>query len=122
VRWAAAKAKTPYDAAYEVWNGLSNQIMASADAALELRATSMTGFGVLAAAAIIRDGVSLDDATDGRFVLAALARAAGFEVPEDGDTPSAAAATSRACQAPRASGRAVQRRRWGRGLEQQYVA
>ena len=67
-------AKTDYEAAADRWNSLGDQIVPLGD-----RAAS---FGVLAAATLIH-GDEYSAAQDGRGVLAALAEAAGFEVPEE---------------------------------------
>jgi hypothetical protein len=51
--WRSAVAKTDYAAAADRWNRLGDQIVPLAEAALELEATSVAGFDVLAAAALI---------------------------------------------------------------------
>jgi hypothetical protein len=87
-RWNAEAEATGYLAAADRAGALDHRIWPLAEAASELRATSVPGYGVLAVAAIITD--EFESAPAAYDILVALAGAAGFEVLEDADrTPAA---------------------------------
>jgi hypothetical protein len=78
-RWEAAGEQTGYTAAADRRNRLGDRIRPLAKAASKLKATTMAGYGVLAAAAIIQ-GDDFGSAPEAYDILVALAEVAGFDV------------------------------------------
>jgi hypothetical protein len=82
-RWKEAMEKTNYAATSEKWNGLDRQIRPLCEAALALKATTLVGVGVQAAAALYLNNFERGSMPEAEELLVSLANAAGFEVPDE---------------------------------------
>jgi hypothetical protein len=75
--------KTNYRTVRAELNRLEEELHPLCEAALKIEATTLAGFGVLAAAALLTDQYGFASTPDAQRVLARLARFAGFEIEED---------------------------------------